>query len=213
MSNNIESMTDSQLQALATQMDSILAVTYAAYGLTAANATALTAADSTFTTGLTDVAAKKAAYRSAVQSKLSDRANLTAIMSTIIGSIYLNPAVSPEMIAALGLQPRATTRPKQTPKTPQNLLASAYANGDVKLTWKAGENTYGAVYVVETKVGAGDWTQVSTTTKTRMTLGGYAPGTVTWFRVRAARNDLLSGPSNDSSIYAPTALVELHLAA
>ncbi len=213
MSNNIESMTDSQLQALATQMDSILAVTYAAYGLTAANATALTAADSTFTTGLTDVAAKKAAYRSAVQSKLSDRANLTAIMSTIIGSIYLNPAVSPEMIAALGLQPRATTRSKQTPKTSEELVATLTGTGEVKLVWKRGENTYGAVYVIESKIGNGVWTQVSTTTKTRIILEGFPPSTAAWFRIRTTRNGLWSSPSNNASIYAPEAEFALHIAA
>lgn len=206
-------MSDAELQTLAVQMDSILKSGYAPYGVTVGQSGALEAAKDGFGADLADVAAKKAAFRAAVEGKMAQRTSLTEVISTISAVIYNNPAVTPEMIAALGLQPRATSRAKQTPKTPLELLATPFANGDVKLVWKRGENSYGAVYVIETKIGSGAWTQVFSTTKTRTTLEGFTPGTAVWFRIRATRNGLWSSASNDAPIYAPAPEFELHLAA
>ena len=62
-------------------------------------------------------------------------------------------------------------------------------------------NTYGAVYVVETKGETGDWEQIFSTTKTRIVLNNFTPGVPAWFRIKAQRNNLWSTPSNEQAIY------------
>jgi hypothetical protein len=213
MANEYNNMTDAQLQSLATQMDSILATGFASYGLTAPQAAALTAATTGFGGSLANVASKRAALAGAVQGKDANRGTLLENISGICVVIYNDPSVSDEKIADLGLQPRATTRTLHPPYTPQTLLATPYATGNVLLKWSRGQNLYGAVYIVETRSETGDWEQVYSTTRTRITLTGYTPGIPAWFRIKATRNGQTSTPSNESPIYHEGGGMQLQLAA
>jgi hypothetical protein len=206
-------LSDAELQSLANQMDAVLTTSAASYGVSGAQATTFNGASSDFGVALVDVTAKKAALASSVQAKDTDRGELLDNISLIANIVYNNPAVTPAMIAALGLAPRSTTRTLHQPKTPENLLATPYASGNVLLKWSRGENVYGAVYVIEAKGETGDWEQVWSTTKTRVTLTDYTPGVPMWFRIRATRNNQISTPSNESPIYHAGSSMSLSLAA
>jgi hypothetical protein len=212
-SSDWNNLNDSQLATLAAQMSSVLITGFASYGVTTGQATALKEDKDDFQDGLSDVAAAKAALASAVQTKDAERTTLLSNISLLANIIYNNPSVTPSMIAALGLAPRATTRTMHQPKVPQNLIAFPYASGDVTLKWSKGENVYGAVYIIEAKTETGDWEQVYSTTKQKATLSGYTPGVATWFRVRSARNNAISGASNESPIYHAAEPVTLSMAA
>jgi len=194
-------LSDAQAMALAVQMNSILVTDFAAYGVTSAQSLELKGNKDNFQNGLADVYDKRAAWLAAVDDKDADRENLMNTISVIANVVYNNPAVTPGMISALGLTPRATTRTVYEPKVPQNLQSFPSVNGDVKLTWSKGENTYGAVYIIESRTETEDWVQVYSTTKQKATLTGYTPGNTVWFRVRACRNDAVSSPCNQVAIY------------
>lgn len=201
--NKIDTMSDSALQNLAGQMNTVLKTSAASYGVSTTQATNLDGDNTNFGTSLTNVTAKKAAAKAAVQGKDAYRAELLDSISVIANVIYNNPAVTDEMIAALGLQPRAKTKSKITPKTPGTLTASPYPDGNVFLKWGRGDNPYGVIYVVETSTDGSTWTQIGSATATKLTVSGYAPGVGTWFRVRATRNGLSSPASNLAPIYVP----------
>ena len=213
MPNDYGTLSDAQLQSLANQMDTVLTASAASYGVSGGQATTFNTASGGFATALVDVTAKKAAMASSVQAKEADRLTLLDNISLIANIVYNNPSVTPAMIAALGLAPRSTTRTMHQPKTPVDLMATPYASGNVLLKWSKGENVYGAVYVVEAKGETGDWEQVWSTTKTRVTLIDYTPGVPMWFRVRATRNGQISTPSNESPIYHAGSGMSLSLAA
>ena len=50
--------------------------------------------------------------------------------------VYANPAVTPGMIASLGLQPRSDSRTRVVPETPLRLTTTPQPTGAILLEWK-----------------------------------------------------------------------------
>lgn len=69
------------------------------------------------------------------------------------------------------------------------------------LSWERNGNPYSVQFVIEAKVGTGEWEIAAMTTKAKITLENYVPGQEASFRVYAQKNELESSPSNVAVIY------------
>lgn len=174
-----------------------------AFGLSTTQTTNLSTAVDNFDAAINDVAAAKAAYHSAVTTQSEARKAVLDALSSCAATMFNNPAVTDAMIESTGLEPRDFTPTKLSPHTPVDLIATPQTNGNVGLKWGKGLNEYGAVYIVETRHGEGDWTFAGQTTKTKFTATGFEPGGLAWFRVSASRNGITSDPTGDVVVYAP----------
>ncbi|HMS55910.1 MAG TPA: fibronectin type III domain-containing protein [Fimbriimonadaceae bacterium] len=189
------------LARTATTMRDDLTVAFADYGLTAAQATALSDAVNQFVSDRFEVEAKRAEFRSAVEAQRASRHALLSQMGQIAAAIYNNPAVTPAMIAELGLVPRDTKPTKAVPRVPQNFFVVPSADGSVALRWNRSGNSKRVTFVVETRRADGDWSVLTITNKTKVKSTGFPPGEEAWFRVYATVNDRTSPPSASSTIY------------
>lgn len=192
------------LRAASSFTSGVLSAQRAAFGLTTTQTTALDTAVTNFDSAINDVIAAKAALKSAVEAQDAARTSVLEALSNCAATIYNNSAVTDTMIASAGYEPRDTNRSKQFPFTPTDVIATPFANGNVELKWNKGQNTYGSVYVIEARFGEGDWAVVYQTTKSKVTLTGFNPGDLAWFRISAIRNEESSAPTEEVVIYAPT---------
>lgn len=200
--NNLTSLTPTQAAALGAQ---IIAATGGTapnpYSIPAATLNALSGLDQDTLNAATDVDAKKAALRASMQERDALLRSLVESLAEIARSVYANPAVTPAMVAALGLQPRSTARVRIVPKTPTDLLATVTENGAIALKWNRFGNAKGVNFVVEAKVGTGDWAFVGSTTACRLALEGYATGAAVGFRVSASNGGTVSAPSAAATVF------------
>ncbi|HMS56139.1 MAG TPA: fibronectin type III domain-containing protein [Fimbriimonadaceae bacterium] len=196
-----------RLGFVGTQMSTELNATPVPYGVTVAQAAELDTALSNFVDARTAVENKRAELRAAVEEQNAFRDALINNMGFLAKNIYNNPSVTPAMIALLGLEPRDTSNTSAIPYTPTSFEATPNADGSVKLSWNRNGNSSRAVFIVEQKDAGGEWSIFTTTTKTRETHFGFAPGEEKWFRVYASINGQVSAPSFEDSIYtaAPSA--------
>ena len=128
--------------------------------------------------------------------------------------MYASPSVTDSAIMSLSLSPRSTTRTPVVPQKPTDFAVIPFADGDVTFKWAKNGNPYGVVYIIETaSADAAEWSVVETTTKTRITLGGFTAGVPRWFRVRATKNGLSSLPTPMEGIYLPASGFSVQIAA
>ncbi len=214
-SNNLQKLTPDELLALANQMKTTIGPgPLNLYGVSAGQIAALASGDTDLGTSITGVVSAKAAYHSAVQNRDTKQGVCLGAIVSIAKSIYANPAVTPAMISALGLQPHSTTRTKVTPSTPTELTATPSPDGNVLLKWNRNGNPSSVNFLIESQTGTGAWTFVQDTGKARVTLGGYVPGVAVSFRVVASKNGLMSAASTTAAIYAaPPSAPALQIAA
>ena len=213
MQNDFSKLTDAALVNKGTTTKTAIAGSEASYGLLPGDTTALNSDVVDFNKSITDAENARAAAQSLTQDKDAKRQALLAELTGIAKKVYANPAVTNAMLVEAGFAPRSTTRTPIVPVTPANLVANAFVNGDVKLTWDKAGNKYGVVFQVEAKSETGDWTIVATTTQSKIALTGYAPGTAAWFRVRATKNGIITTGSNEVSIYHSSSTPSLQIAA
>lgn len=193
------------IQALAKtapQMNAGVSATPTAYGLTAAQASALDVAVTNFLDAKTAVEDKRSEYRAAVEEQNQFRDELVTLMSQYTSIIYKNPSVTPAMIALLGLEPRDTSPTPSVPFTPTSFEATPFADGSVNFSWNRNGNSRNTNFVIEQKNPGGEWSVLTTTTKTKISLFGFNPGEEKWFRVYATVNGQVSAPSFEDPIYA-----------
>lgn len=184
------------------------------FGLTVPQATSLADKADLFATALTDLEAARGSFDGAFEAKNNLRESALDLFGQLLSVMYAQPAVTPESIASLTLTPRSDTKSTIVPVQPVDFLATPFADGTVKLTWKPGANKYGVVYEVESAdADESNWSVIASTTKTKLTLSGFAPGAPKWFRVRATKNGLSSVYSFHSGIYIPIPGAGFELAA
>lgn len=191
-----------RLGVVGTQMSTELNATPAAFGVTVAQAAELDTALTNFTDARTNVENKKAELRAAVEEQNAYRDALVSTMGFLSKDIYNNPSVTPAMIALLGLEPRDTSYTSAIPYTPTGFEATPNADGSVNFKWNRNGNSPRATFIIEQKNPGGEWSVLTTTTKTKVSLFGFNPGEEKWFRVYATVNGQVSAPSFEDPIYA-----------
>lgn len=203
---------NAQLSVWAANYAAVVLANLSGYHTSSPKATAVSDAQEVFATSLIDVDNAKAAYQAALEARDAARQTLLDNISLVNSDIY-NGNTLPSLIAAAGLEPRATTRATLSPQMPLNLLATPDAMGGVVLAWKRNGNPGSATFVVETSNDNENWTLVSTTSKTRFSTFGFTPGHTAYFRVYAQKNGLTSQPSATAAIYLPAPSAEVQIAA
>lgn len=214
-SNNLQTMSPADLLNLATQMKTTIGPgPLTTYGVSTAQIAALATGDTDLAAAITAVVAAKAAYHSAIQARDAKQDECLSAMVSIAKTVYANSAVTPTMIAALGLQPHSTSRTRITPATPTELTATPSPDGTVLLKWNRNANPSGVNFLIETQTGTGDWTFLQDTGAARVQISGYTPGVSVSFRVTASKNGLMSAASLPTVIYSSApSLPALQLAA
>ena len=139
-------------------------------------------------------------YHAAVTAKDAAMAEADATLSRLARVALASRATGSDL-AGVGLaRPAPRTRPQSLP-APEGLLAIPVPGGGVSLTWRRGGNAERTVFEILAAPDGLDLRIVETTTRTRVTLRGYAPGEACWFKVRARRAGLISPLSNAVSVY------------
>ena len=212
--NALRSLNDTSLAGKLTYISSTIVAAPATFGLTAPQAASLEASAEVFATSIVDAEEARGAFQSAIEVKDNQRESSLELFGQLLNLMYAQPAVTPGAIASLTLDPRSTTKTPVVPSQPQDFLATPFADGTVKLSWKPGANKYGVVYEVEAAdADESNWAVVATTTKSRITVAGFEAGTPKWFRVRATKNGQSSVYSFNSGIYIPIPGAPISLAA
>ena len=204
--NRIQSLDPTALAALASQMISTLGTGPSnPYGVPSASVEKLNGERSGVLAAATEVEAARASYRAAVQDRDAALVSCAAQVAEIARAVYVNSAVTPGMIAQLGLSPRSTTRAKVVPQKPVDLVANFTTSGRARLDWGRGGNASGVGYLVEARTGTSDWRLVADTTRTTATLDGFTSGEPVEFRVCASKNGAITEPSNSATLFTATA--------
>jgi hypothetical protein len=212
--NTYFKMTDEELSTfIATAAAAFTAGPATAYGLTAAQVTALQTAGTDLDTSVQDSANAEAAFREEIQKKLARREDALSNISLCAGLMYATPGVTDAMVAAAGFQPHDTVPTPIVPQEPTSLVATPNANGTVFLSWNRNGNPYGVEFIIETGSDGVSWQQWTVTKKKSLTLDGFTPGVQKWFRVKASNRGLTSVASNSAAIYGGDNTVELQIAA
>lgn len=202
--SQLPKLTDLELASDATAMAAQIAAAPSTFGLSAGQATEMVDIAELFTDSIAAAEAARVAAESATFDKELQREALLSIFSQYLNLMYATPSVSSSEIMTLGLEPRSTTRTPLVPTTPQDPLATPFANGTVKITWNRGDNKYGVVYEIEcSDADESNWAVCATTTKQSVNLSGFDPGVPKWFRIRATKNGDYSDYSYNTGIYIP----------
>jgi hypothetical protein len=214
-SNNFAAKTNAELVAIAQQANAaIVAGGDPGYGVPAAQLTALTTSTTALDAGITAVTAARAASKAATEQQEAAREEILAALSAIGDTIYINPDVTPQMIAEAGYAVHDQQKTKHFPTQATGLTATPDATGTVLFTWGANGNVYGVTYVIEGRASESDpWSFVATTTRLRLSVPGFTPGATHWFRVTASHNGQSSAPSAPVAIWGPEQVVPLQVAA
>ena len=212
--NKVYDLAPAALAALSYQMRTTIGATAPnPYGVNVALLSKLEEASTDIPSHLAEVTDLRAQLNAAIQRR--DAATLAGrdAVGETARVVYANSAVTPAMIATLGLQPRSDSRTPIVPVAPTALDAKPLPTGEIALSWKSA-NRYGVTYRVESRVGSGAWSFVTDLTASRVTLGDYVAGIRTEFRVSASRSGRVSPFSPVAVVWGEAASVaELHLAA
>lgn len=182
-------------------------------GFTAADTTALTTAQTNFTSAINGINAAKATLKAAVQAEKTATKALTNLVRSDVRRIQSVAAVTPMLKGQLGINPRTTVKNHEPPITPIGLQAEGFSNGVNSLKWNRATNKPGTVFQIQAKVGtATDFVGVSATTATKFDHSGQTPGVKVTYRVVASRAGMLSAPSAAAIVYENNATTVLTLA-
>jgi hypothetical protein len=132
--------TDSALASWATNFDSIVAVDFAALGVTAPEAAAITAATSAYNSALVLATDPGTRTPVTVQAKNTAKADLLGLVRPIAQRIAINPAIDDMDKVDLGLNPRGTVPTPVAPPTTfpvVDLLAAT--PGQIKIQYRDSE--------------------------------------------------------------------------
>lgn len=191
---------DLDIVALLKQFDGAMQAHSSTLGYSSTDEFRVSGAYAEADSSLTAVEGAKFALKGAVATKSADIKDGVAIMREYAQQIKNNVAATPEIQAAFGISPTPSASGPVT--VPTTLSAEPVANGTCKVTWKRNGNVVGTSFVIETKTSmSGAWSFYATTTKTKFNDTNAAPGSPKWYRVRAERGDVVSGWSNEATIY------------
>ena len=159
------------------------------------------------------------AAAAATLAKASGREATIGALNAEAAIVYSN-GTSDADLQALGFSPRSGGSRPTMPSAALGLTATVLEGGAIRAEWKRNGNRPSAIFQVERSLDAGaTWAIVASTTRTKASLTGYAPGVPVWLRVTTTNSVGTSLPSNVAGVYVgetparADAPVELKLAA
>lgn len=178
---------------------SVASANAAALHLTEEETSALSDAAAGFAAALSASEAAKASLKGLVSEKVNRRNEAEAIIRTHAKMISADPTISVDLKGALGLN---LGERRSAPVTePSTVCASGQSNGTNLVTWNRNGNSRSTIFILEAKIGNGQYTVIDVLTRTRFEHKGQIPGQQICYRVRAKRGDVISGPSNVAVVY------------
>ncbi|MEQ1821132.1 MAG: fibronectin type III domain-containing protein [Fimbriimonadaceae bacterium] len=202
-----------ELLTLANQLVATIGASPSTFGATLTQVTSASAARDALNVAS---ATKENAYlaaKAATQGQDTAKAALVSQITVLAKQVYAKSGLTDQQIQSTGLAVHDVKRSKITPLVPTNLVAQAFANGDVKLDWSRNGNPYGVTFFIEASVDGGAWTQVFSTKRKSVKLANFLPGVPTNFRLYAWNNNESSSYSTTAWIYNAEASAALRLAA
>lgn len=207
MSNDFSSRLNLQLIEAAQTLVNVAGETPAAFGLSAAEISALTSSATLLGNAVQELATRRASLDEAIADKDLARAKILTALSQAARSVYSDAALTDVQIRSLGLSPRRSggVRP-QALFAPTNLVAKGYSDSTIRLSWDRGaSNIRGTTFQIFGSTDGLAYEMIDTTTQASIVLSGYAPGSAAWFKISAKRSGLVSTMSDAASVYAPGA--------
>ncbi len=175
----------------------------AALGLVAADLTAITTQQATFTSNLNDIETKKAALASAIDTKDASKESLLQKVRVIVNKIQANPAVTVAMKAQLGISTKEGGQHPQSPIPPTELMATLVPDTGIELDWSRNGNGPGTLFVIEYRLlPSAAWQLLDIITKTSYLHSGIAIGAGIEYHIKARKGNQTSGPCNIAVIHA-----------
>ena len=212
MQNDYLPKPDAAFQLWLANFVSVAGGNVTALGITAADVTALSGAQATFSGNLGQVKTMQAAAKSAVSAKDGSRKTANAQVRSLVRKIQGNPAVTVALKNQLNINPRNTPKTHTPPAQPTQLLATPDVSGVNRLNWNRNGNKPTTTFVIEAMSGAATaFEPIGTTTKTKFEHTGQTPGVKVTYRVVAERADMSSVPSLPASVYGAPTTVTLTL--
>jgi len=156
-------------------------------------------AQTTVVKGLADEEASLDSQLKGVRAQLkAETPKLASLVRANLGAASKSGA-SDDLKSEAGVTiPKPTV--KSAPKSPTELMALPSVNGTVTLKWKRNGNIPATKFLVEKRIGAGDWMLVDVVTAISLTTPAKV-GERASFQVSARNGQGTSEPSNEAVIY------------
>lgn len=169
-----------------------ISATPTAFGLSAAQATAYAALDTTFQADYLTATTPATRTKSTVAAKDASAVPLRQMASDLAKIVDGTPTVSDSQRIDLGLATRATPTPRPAPGTPYKFTATLGADGALTLDWKCNNprGSGGTIYQVWRRLGATGEFQYLSGSGTKKFVDGTIPaGTAqVTYRIQAVRS-------------------------
>lgn len=145
---------------------------------------------------------KKQELQGIIASKDQARRTSTETARAIAKQVKANPAITPELLGALGIVQTRTSGPLVPVK---KLVVTGTSNGVNSLTWDRNGNAQGTVFLIEYKLeDSTEWNFVAAVTKATFQDTDQIPGHTNYYRVKASRSGKTSIPCAPAVIYSQT---------
>ncbi len=115
-------------------------------------------------------------------------------LSELSRRFHADPDVTEGVLAALELAPKRPRRTVASLQAPHEMNIRVTEQGIAKLSWHRSGNSRGVVFLIESRIGDGEWTQIEACTATRVDIP-VTVGVPIQFRVTASRRGERSAPS------------------
>lgn len=170
--------------------------------LTAPDIEAITSTGDDYIASLQALQEAKAAYEAAVMNKNDAKQASIDLNRTYVAKFQAITGLSNDIFQALQIPARGTQGTKGPALEPSNLIATTTPSGKVTLKYSRNGNSNTTVFTVQQSTNSGaTWSNVYSSNRTRVTLNGYTPGNMVWFRVFATRNNTSSNPTTPVMIW------------
>lgn len=208
MKNKYARIPNSELAILAQQMADTIGTSPSVYGASSGQVGALGEAVFLLESKVAEAEAARVASKAATAAQNSAREDLIAQVSVLARQMFAKTGMTPGLVTATGLVPHDEIQSPIEPDEPTYLIATPFADGQVKLEWKRNANPYGVIFVIEASIDGAPWAQVFATKRATVKIPGFTPGVKTTFRVKASNRGQFSAPSLPATIYAPEPTAE-----
>lgn len=152
---------------------------------------------------LANVIEAKASYEASVINKNNAKLNSINVNRKYVAQFQAIPNLSEEVFQSLDIPARHTSGTRSAAATPSGLIATAQVNGGVTLKYARNGNSQSTTFTIQQSDDEGaTWSNIYSSSKTRVNLAGYTPGVSIWFRVFATRNNTSSAPTQPVVIWA-----------
>ena len=171
-------------------------------GLLATEISPLSTEKTSFDTAITDLQTRKAAMKSATQTKDTLKKSTIAKARALVKRIQAKAEVTNALKAQLQITvPGNAPVPPEIPFPPTDLVANIIGAGSYELTWKRNGNSTNTLFAIEAIIGTAiDFSQIYVTTKASYIHAGNPPGIKITYRVKGQRGEIQGPPSNHAVV-------------